>query len=145
MEKTTKTLEMIKRVIGKSGQISPSPFMNWLQPVAVDAKYGSLSFEYTIRKEMTNPVGILHGGVVAGIMDDMMGATIYSMELAGQYVTVNLDVNFFASAALNDHVVARTNVIKKGKKIVNIDCELWLKDKDKLLAKGNSNLIRTGN
>ncbi len=79
-EKTTKIIEGIKSVIGKEKQLSPSPFMNWLKPVAVAAEYGSLTFEYKIREEMTNPMGHLHGGVIAGIIDDIMGATVYSLE-----------------------------------------------------------------
>jgi len=140
--KTTKIIEVIKEKIGRPNQSSPSPFTNWLQPVAKEAEYGSLTFEYTVRKEMINPVGILHGGVVAGIMDDLMGATVFSMELQGKYVTVNLDVSFFAMAKLGDIIRAKTRVIKLGRKVINMECEIWYPEKEKLIAKGSANLMR---
>lgn len=142
-EKTTKIIEMIRTVVDKPDQWSPSPYTNWLKPVAKAAEYGSLIFEYEIRKDMTNPAGMLHGGIVAGIMDDLMGATVYSMELPGLYVTVNLEVSFFASAKLGDVLQAKTTLLKKGRKMISMECEIWLPAKNKCLAKGSSNLICT--
>lgn len=141
-EKTTKIIEIIKEKIGMPNQSSPSPFTNWLQPVAREAEYGSLTFEYTVRNEMINPVEILHGGVVAGIMDDLMGATVYSMELPGQYVTVNLNVSFFAIAKLGDVIQARTRMLKMGRKVINMECEIWHPAKERMIAKGSANLMR---
>ncbi len=141
-KKTTKTIEAIRSVIGRAEQISPSPFMNWLKPVAVAAEYGSLTFEYKIRKEMTNPMGQLHGGVIAAIFDDIMGATIYSLEKSDIFVTVNLSVDYFAPATLGDVVHATTKVVKEGKKVIHMAGELWLPAKNRLLAKAGSNLLR---
>ena len=141
-QKTTKILEKIKAVIGKEEQLSPSPFMNWLKPVAVAAEYGSLTFEYEIRREMTNPMGNLHGGIIAGIIDDIMGATVYSLGKSDYFVTVNLSVDYFAHAVFGDIVHAKTKVIKEGRKVINVECELWLPTKKRLLAKASSNLMR---
>jgi len=141
-EKTNKTIERIRKGIDKSGEPSPSPFMNWLKPVAKSAEYGSLTFEYFIRREMTNPVGIIHGGVIAGIIDDLIGATVYSLEKQGNYVTVNLSVDYFAMAHEGDVVQAISKVVKAGRKVIHIECEVWLPSKERLLAKGRSNLLR---
>ncbi|MBN2614679.1 MAG: PaaI family thioesterase [Bacteroidales bacterium] len=140
-EKTTQTLELLKMALNAKGKTSPSPFTNWLQPTVLEANYGSLTFEYVIRKEMTNPAGALHGGAVAGIMDDTMGATLFSME-KGAYVTVNLDVNYFAPAREGDVIRSRSTVVKEGKKVIHMECELWLADDGKMLAKASSNLMR---
>ncbi len=133
---------MLREAINRSGQHSPSPFMNWLNPVAKEIKYGSLTFEYTIRMEMTNPAGLLHGGVIAGIIDDLIGATVYSMEKVGHYVTVNLAVDYFAVARDGDIILAKSKVIKAGRKVINVECEVWSTTKNRLLAKGHSNLMR---
>jgi len=141
-EKTTKIIEKIRSVIGKGEQLSPSPFMNWLKPVAVAAEYGSLTFEYKIREAMTNPMGHLHGGVIAGIIDDIVGTTVYSLEKSDYFVTVNMSVDYFAPAVLGDIIHAVTKVVKEGKTIINVECELWLPAKKRLLAKASSNLMR---
>ncbi len=141
-KKTNKTIELLRAAINQPGQHSPSPFMNWLDPVAREIEYGSLTFEYTIRPEMTNPAGLLHGGVIAGIIDDLIGATVYSMEKAGHYVTVNLAVDYFAMAHEGDVIRATSNVLKNGRKVIHIECEIWNPAKKRLLAKGHSNLMR---
>jgi len=141
-KKTTKTVEYFRSVIGKEKVETPSPFMNWLKPVAVAASYGSLTFAYKIRKEMTNPMGNLHGGVIAGIIDDIMGATVYSLEKSDQFVTVNLSVDYFVPARLGDVIHATTRVVKEGRNVINMACELWLPAKKRLLAKASSNLLR---
>ena len=141
-QKTTIIIEKIKSVIGKEEQLSPSPFMNWLKPVALAAEYGSLTFEYKIREELTNPMGHLHGGVIAGMIDDIMGATVYSLDKSDYFVTVNLSVDYFAPAMLGDVVQAVTKVVKEGRNIINVECELWLPAKKRLLAKASSNLMR---
>lgn len=133
----------LRQHIGKEVTQSPSPFMNWLKPKMVSVEEGTLSFQYTIRKEMTNPFGTLHGGVIGAIIDDAIGATLISYGEPHFYVTINNVIDYFASARENDTIIAVTAINKKGKTIVNAQCEIWNEDKTKLLAKGYTNLLKT--
>ncbi|HQS50816.1 MAG TPA: hypothetical protein PLN99_02890, partial [Daejeonella sp.] len=67
-------LAAIQQEIGMEFNNSPSPFSQWLKPIVRSAEVGALIFEYRIRKDMTNPMKVLHGGVSAGIIDDVIGA-----------------------------------------------------------------------
>jgi len=51
----TKAAAYLKLHIGKEVSESPSPFINWLKPVILSVEEGKISFQYTIRNEMTNP------------------------------------------------------------------------------------------
>lgn len=139
----TKEAAMLRQFIGKEVSGSPSPFMNWLTPEILKVEEGNLAFSYKIRPEMANPFGTLHGGITAAIIDDAMGATliVYGEEVF--HVTVNLSVDYFAAAYVGDVIIAETQVVKKGRQIVNIHCDVWNADRSKLLAKGYSNLIKT--
>lgn len=139
----TNEAAMLRAFIGKEVEGSPSPFMNWLKPVILKVTEGSLAFQYTIRPEMTNPFGTLHGGVTAAIIDDAMGATLIAYGEEVFHVTVNLSVDYFAAARAGDVIIAETQVQKKGRQIVNIQCDVWNENHTKLLAKGYSNLIKT--
>lgn len=138
-------LQHLQSFIGKVFTESPSPFMRWLHPTVLLAAEGHLEFQYTVRKEMTNPAGTLHGGVTAAIIDDIMGATLYTMntEEGHFYSTLNNVIDYFASAREGDTVIAVTSIVKKGKQIINLQCEIWNGAKEKLLAKGYSNVIKT--
>lgn len=139
----SKAAEYLKSHIGKEITDSPSPFMAWLQPVILAVEDGSLTFQHTIRKEMTNPFGTLHGGITAAIIDDAIGATLISYEEPYFYVSVNLMVDYLSAAREGDVILAQTSIIKKGSQIVNAQCEVWNADRSKLIAKGYTNLLKT--
>lgn len=129
---------------GKEITHSPSPFMNWLKPTLINAEKGSLHCSYVIREEMTNPYGILHGGITAGIIDDLIGATVFILGLQHRFTTVNNNIDYFAPAKVGDIITAKTTVIKQGKTIINLQCEIFLPSKNRLIARGYSNMLNVG-
>lgn len=141
---TGKRLLFLQSFIGKEITGSPSHFMNWLKPVVISAEPGELVFSYVIRKEMTNPAGTIHGGVIASIIDDLIGATVYSLGLKDAYTTVNNSIDYFAPAFEGEVITAKTAIVKKGRTIINLACEVMLPSRNRLIAKGQSNMINIG-
>lgn len=137
-------LSNFQTLIGKEIINSPSHFMNWLRPTLINAERGELLCSYVIRKEMTNPYGILHGGITAGIIDDLIGATVFMLGSNSQYTTVNNNIDYFASAVQGDMITAKTSVVKQGRTIINLQCEVFLPSKNRLIAKGYSNMLNVG-
>ena len=136
-------LEHLKTLIGKEFTDSPSPFMRWLNPIVVSAEKGHLEFQYTIRPEWLNPIGNLHGGVTAAIIDDVLGATMFSLKEPNFYTTINKVIDYFAIGKESENIIAETHITKLGKQFINATCEVWNADKSRLIAKGTSNLFRT--
>jgi uncharacterized protein (TIGR00369 family) len=135
-------LEKLKSQKGQKFTFSPSPFSMWLDPIIVEVEEGMLSFEYEVRHDMTNPIKTLHGGAIAGIMDDTIGAAVFTLGLKEIFTTVNLTVDYFAPAVEGNTIVATAKVIKKGRQIVHVICDIKMKDSGKVLAHGTSNLIK---
>lgn len=131
--------EQINQVVTRS----PSAFMLWLEPVVRAVEDGSLTFEFTVKPVMTNPAGTLHGGVTAAIMDDMIGATIITLGKQQLFTTINNAIDYFAPAKPGDIVIGKTQVIKAGREVINVQFELWNPAKKRLLARGYSNCMRT--
>lgn len=138
-----KALELFKLQIGKDASQSPSPLMQWLNPILLSAAAGELEFSYIVREEMTNPLGIIHGGTTAAIIDDAIGAAVFSLGDAHVYTTISLSVDYFSRAKTGETIIAQTKVNKKGRQIINAECEVWNADKTRMIAKGISNLIQT--
>ncbi|WP_343660346.1 PaaI family thioesterase [Chryseobacterium sp.] len=138
-------LAQLKQFIGKEFDQSPSPFMKWLNPTVISAEEGHLEFQYTIRPEWLNPIGNLHGGVTAAIVDDIIGATMFSLNENSFIITINNVIDYFSTAKENDNIVAETKIIKRGKQFVNAQCEIWNADKTRLIARGTSNLFKINN
>jgi len=138
-------LAQLKQFIGKEFDQSPSPFMKWLNPIVLSADEGQLAFQYTVRPEWLNPIGNLHGGVTAAIVDDIIGATMFSLNENSFITTINNVIDYFSTAKENDNIVAETKIIKRGKQFVNAQCEIWNADKTRLIARGTSNLFKINN
>lgn len=95
-----------------------------------------------MRQEWLNPIGNLHGGVTAAIIDDILGATMFSLNEPSFYSTINNVIDYFSVAKEGKNIIAETHIIKLGKQFINAQCEIWNSDKTKLIAKGTSNLFK---
>ncbi|MEQ8714954.1 MAG: PaaI family thioesterase [Cyclobacteriaceae bacterium] len=136
-----KALAFFKANIGQPSNNSPSPIGRWLNGKLIKAEEGNLAWEYEIRPEMTNPGAILHGGIASTMLDDVMGATVFSLNNEFMFTSINLNVDFLASAKTGDIVTCEAQVVRKGSNVIHM--EAWLKKGDKVLAKAASNLIKT--
>lgn len=133
-------LEYIEGLIGKEAKDnSPSPFGAWLNGKLIAAKVGSLTLEFVVRKEQTNPGGLMHGGVAAAIMDEIMGMTLFTLNKTTFYVAVNLNVDFLRPGRLGETLTGVTEVIRDGKTMTHMECKLY-NSEQKLIAKATSNL-----
>jgi acyl-coenzyme A thioesterase 13 len=140
---TLNRLEQLQQSVGREFALSPSPFTHWLKPVVVSADEGRIALAYVIRHDMTNPAGTLHGGVIAAIMDDIIGASVFSLNETEFFTTINNVVDYFSAAREGDTVIARTEMIKRGKQFINAQCEIWNEAGTRLIARGYSNLFKT--
>ncbi len=140
---TKSRLQVLQDHINREFTASPSPFMLWMRPIVLAAEEGTVTFKYVIREEMSNPIQSLHGGVTAAIADDCIGATMFSLNEETFYTTINLVVDYFAPAHVGDTILAKTLIIKKGRQMVNAQCEIWNADQTRLIARATSNLFKT--
>lgn len=134
-------LKLLRSFIGKHFSESPSPFANWLNGTVISVDDKSVEFQFLIRKEMTNPVGMLHGGVISGMIDDCMGVTFFILGLEYFYPTINLNVEFFNPALEGETVLVKTQIIKQGKTVINIKADVIHENNKKLVAQATSNLV----
>jgi uncharacterized protein (TIGR00369 family) len=137
-------LNFFQQLVGQSldHPMAP-PFTQWLGGKLLRVEQGETDMSFTVRKEMTNPAGMLHGGIHAAIMDDLVGMTVAVYGLDNLYVSVNLSVDFIAPARVGDTVIARAKVTRAGKTIVSATAEI-LNEKGHLLSRASTNMANTG-
>ncbi len=128
--------------IGKKLGNGSSPLAKWLDGTLESVTEGSLSASFTVREDMCNPGRILHGGIAVAIMDDLMGMTVASMGYEFFFTSINLSTDFLYSVPMGGQIVCTTQIIRAGKKVVNIEANI--KDSQgRLIAKTTSNLVAT--
>jgi uncharacterized protein (TIGR00369 family) len=142
---TNARLEIFRQAVGKQmGEVSLSGYGRWLNGTLLDVQDdGSMTVEFCVRPEMLNPAQTIHGGVVSGMMDEVIGAAVYSLGKKYLFTTVNLIVDYFSAAKQGDVLHAKVSMIKQGGTIIHIQCELWHVAKERMMARGISNMIRT--
>lgn len=101
----------------------------------------SVEFQFMIRKEMTNPVGMLHGGVISGMIDDCIGVNFFIPGLEYFYPTINLNVEFFNPVTEGETVKVKRQVVRRGKTVINIKADVINESNKKLVAQATSNLV----
>lgn len=139
----TKVLDVIKGRIGTEIEDSRSPAGNWLKPRLESAERGKVSLSVLIRKEMCNPYGNIHGGMMSLVVDECLGWAIVSLEAASHYTSVSLNLDFLYAAAEGERITAVAEIVRQGKKIINAEVHVF-NEKGILLSKASSNLVVTG-
>jgi uncharacterized protein (TIGR00369 family) len=139
----TSVLEVIKGMVGKEIEDSRSPAGNWLKPRLESVERGKVAMSVLVRREMCNPFGNIHGGMMSLVIDEAIGWAIVSLEAAGHYTSVSLNLDFLFAAAEGERITAVAEIIRQGKKIINAEVHVY-NEKDILLSKATSNLVATG-
>jgi len=136
-------LEWVKQqYLGKQVKGSRSEAGNWLQLTLEHIEKGSAIISLIVRKEMTNPYGNIHGGMMSLVMDEAIGWAVLSLDTVHHYTSLNLNVDFLYAIKEGARLKARATVIREGKKILHLECAVYDME-ETLLAKGASNLIVT--
>ena len=137
-----KRLRFLQKFIGEYMDQSPSPVGRWLNGKLIDIREGSMEVEFIVREDMTNPMGVLHGGIASTILDEVVGTMVYALGRDFAYVSVNLNCDFLHAARIGDVVTAKAKVVRAGKNIVHVE-GIITDPESRIIAKCTSNLIQT--
>jgi acyl-coenzyme A thioesterase 13 len=136
-------LDFFRSQIGNSLSNSISPLGRWLNGVLRTVEDGQMSVEFLIREDMTNPMGVLHGGTAAAIMDDVVGMMVFALGREFGFTSVNMNCDFLNPAREGDVLIALARVIRAGRNIIHCSCEIS-NSEGTIIAKCSTNLIQTG-
>jgi uncharacterized protein (TIGR00369 family) len=108
----------------------------------VEAGEGRASFELDPAERHYNPLGTVHGGIAATLLDSAMGVAVHTTLNAGEtYTTLELKVNFVrAITEATGRVVATGSVIHRGGRVATAEARLTDED-GRLLAHGTSTCL----
>lgn len=135
-------LQSLQKYIGSHMKDSPSPVGRWLNGKLMAIEEGKIEVEYEVRQDMTNPMGVLHGGIASAILDDIVGTMVYALGREFAYTSVNLNCDFLHAGRFGEIIIAKAGVIRAGKNIVHAEGQI-IDSSGKIIAKCTSNLIQT--
>ena len=133
----------LKAQIGKEVAAMPQGFSTWLQPKMISVEDDSITIEVVVRPEMRNPIGTLHGGMHAAILDELIGMTVAAMGNENHFVSLNMTVDFLRAIPGLEKVRATCNIIKRGRTTMHIIGQISdLNGKE--LSRATVNMVSSG-
>ena len=136
-------LQYIKETYeGREVKDSRSPAGNWLGITLESIEKGHAVLSMTVRSEMTNPYGNIHGGMMSLVIDEAIGWAVVSLDAELHYTSLTLNLDFLYAIKEGERLRADAKVLRVGKKIINVECHVYDMDQ-RILARANSNLIVT--
>lgn len=130
MDFKNNTVEEINDIQKK---LENGPFFKTIGFEFADFKEGEVIIKLKLNNNLLNTEGFLHGGVIATMLDNIIGMTMKTLTKQ-PLVTINLDIQYIKS--INEgNVYARANILKKSGRILVGEGELF-DEKKSVLAKG---------
>lgn len=139
----TEFINLLKQNIGKSvgGQITG--FGAWLNGrIKSVTDEGDIQLDFEVREDMLNPMGTMHGGALAAIIDEILGMQLFAKSKEdAAFLAINIQVDFIKAVRLGETLTAIPNVVRIGRRAANVNCTL-VDTKGVVIAKGSSNFMR---
>jgi uncharacterized protein (TIGR00369 family) len=126
---------------GRDGQPVDNPLGAHLRIPPFESKNGGARMEMDVERIHLRHGGLVHGGVVATLLDTVMGVASYSVApKKADVVTMQLNVNMTGSARLGDRIVAEAECVHSNRRMAVMQGTLRNGD-GKLLATGSATMI----
>lgn len=109
-------LELMQAMV--AGHIPPAAIAQTIPMKGVLAEEGKVVFEAMADARHLNPLGGVHGGFAATIMDSVTGCAVHTMLEAGVgYGTIDLNVKMLKAVPQNTKLLAEGNVVHVSKSL----------------------------
>jgi uncharacterized protein (TIGR00369 family) len=135
-------LEAIRKIA--EGELPPPPIASLLDFELALVEPGRVIFAVEPAEWMYNPIGSVHGGVAATLLDSALGCAIHTVLEAGQrYTTTDLHVRYLrAMTAQTGRVLADAKVVHAGRKLATAEGRLYAEgDSERLFATATTSCL----
>ncbi len=134
-------LEYMQRIA--TGMIPPPPIARLLAFTIAEAEHGHAVFALEPAEWMYNPIGMVHGGIAATILDSCMGCAVHTTLEAGVgYTTTDLQVRYIrAMGADTGRALADGRVVHVGRRTATAEGRLYAESDGRLIAHATTGCV----
>ena len=144
MKLTTKEMTGLEHLQAmQRGEMPPAPIALLLGFEPVEVEEGRVVFAATPKHEHYNPIGSVHGGFAATLLDSAMGCAVQTTLPAGAgYTTLELSVNFVrAMTAETGPVRVEGKLIHGGRRMATAEGRIVSVSDGRLIAHGTTTCL----
>ncbi|MBT5186294.1 MAG: PaaI family thioesterase [Kordiimonadaceae bacterium] len=109
-------LELLKAMM--TGDIPKASMADTMPSELIHAEEGLVRFLVTADERHLNPMGGVHGGFSATVLDTVTGCAVQSvLEPGVKYTTINLNVKMIRPIPLHKELIAEGQIINKSRRL----------------------------
>jgi uncharacterized protein (TIGR00369 family) len=129
----------------KDGELPPAPIAELLGFEIRHITRGRVVFAMTPQEKHYNPIGMVHGGVTATLLDTVMGCALHSTLPQGVgYSTLDISVRYLRPVNVaTGAVIATGSLVHSGRRTATAEATLHDVTLGRLLATATSTLLVT--
>lgn len=126
-----------------AGEHPPPPIAQLMDMRIAEVEHGRAVFALEPRDWMYNPIGTVHGGVAATILDSCMGCAVHTTLEAGVgYTTADLHVRYVrAMSDSSGRVLAEGRVVHSGRRTATAEGRLFTESDERLIAHATTGCV----
>ena len=123
-----------------TGAVPPPPIAVTMRLRPIELEEGRVIFEGEPGEEHYNPIGVVHGGYAATLLDSALGCAVHTTLAAGVgYTSLGLEAKYVRPITRDTgRVLCEARVLYRGRKQATADANLTAADSGKLLASGTA-------
>jgi uncharacterized protein (TIGR00369 family) len=127
----------------RDGQIPPPPIAQLMGFELVEVGHGRATFAVVPGEQHYNPIGVVHGGLAATLLDSAMGCAVQSTLEAGTgFTTLDLNTTFLRPMTSDTgKVVCEATVVHTGSRIAAAEGRVFSARTGKLIATGTCSCV----
>ena len=119
-------------------------FLNFIDCKLEEVEAGKVVISLENKKEFSQALGFMHGGMVASMLDTASGFAAFSILEEGKHVvTSDLKINYLRPVVCK-RVICVGEVLKAGKKLIVVESKV-LDEENKILAKMLGTMVVVSN
>jgi uncharacterized protein (TIGR00369 family) len=137
-------LEFLRAI--RDGELPSAPIQDLMGFSLVEVDEGRVSFRAEPGEQHYNPIGVVHGGLAATLLDSAMGASVHStLPVGSAYSTLETKFNLVrAVTADSGPLLASGEVVHRGSRVATAEGRIVRESDGKLVAHGTSTCLVLG-
>jgi uncharacterized protein (TIGR00369 family) len=122
------------------GELEPPPMAKLMGMELIEAAHGRVVFESEPDERLLNPLGTVHGGYAATLLDSALGCAVHTTLAPGEgYTTLGLEVKYARAITLETGVVRVVGELEqRSRRQATGSARLVAVESEQLLAHGTT-------
>src|SRR5687767_4068168 len=134
-------MEFLQKIV--AGELPPPPMAALLKFELVELSEGHAIFAVEPKEYHYNPLGTVHGGLAATLLDSAMGCAVHTtLEPGWAYGSLDLSARFVRTITPDTgRIVGEGVVVHRGGRTATMEGKVWAEESGKLLAHGTGSAL----